>query len=73
MGVPVRVIEELCDLFGCSFRDFYTGNPVRYGFKIEQVEPEDYEAVSRLNRIVTNLSEMRRLADCRNPSLSDQH
>ena len=61
MGIPVHIIEELCDLFGCSFRDFYLGKPVRYGFRIEQVEPEDYEAVSSLNRIVTNLIEMRRL------------
>ena len=61
MGIPVHIIEEFCDLFGCSFRDFYNGNPVRYGFRIEQVEPGDYGAISRLNRIVTNLSEMRRL------------
>jgi len=62
-GVPVHVIEELCDLLGCSFHDFCVGNPVRYGFRFEQVEPEDYETISRLNRIVTNLSEMGRLLD----------
>lgn len=61
----VDMLEKICDLFGCDYEDVEDGKDVepqvQFAFRANNIAKQDLQAIASVNRIVTNIRDMKKL------------
>jgi transcriptional regulator with XRE-family HTH domain len=63
----VDLLEKLCNLFGCELNDLLDPDSkvetLNFAFRANTIDNDDFAAISDINRIALNISEMKSLLE----------
>lgn len=61
----LEFLEKLCCLFGCTTDNLLSDNsfntPLQFAFRSDDINTDDLNSISEINKIALNLNEMRKL------------